>query len=150
MKLVTAGSLARVAGTAVLALGFAATMAGQTTTKTEVKVKDGKDVKVVGCVERTANGRLMLTQVADKKEALPNYWLVGDKDLTKDVGRLMEVSGKASDRGDAKVEVKRETKTEVEDGPDRKVESTTEMHGDMPNMKYLQVDSVKTIAAACR
>jgi hypothetical protein len=150
MKLVTVRGLARVAGTAVLALGFAATMAGQTTTKTEVKVKDGKDVKVVGCVERTNSGKLMLTQVADKKEALPNYWLVGDEDLTKEVGHLMEISGKASDRGDGKVEVKRETKTEVEGGPDRKVQSTTEVQGDMPDMRYLRVDSAKMIAGACR
>jgi ribosomal 50S subunit-associated protein YjgA (DUF615 family) len=61
----------------------------------------------------------------------------------------MQLSGKITDRGDAKIEVETKTKTKVEDGDDKKTHSKSEMKGDMAGVPYLGVKSMKMIAAAC-
>jgi hypothetical protein len=124
----------------------------KTETKTKVTIKDGKNVKVTGCVTRGDTGALMLTGVADKKGELPNYILVLDddkqKDLEKEVGHQVQVEGKAANQGDGKVKVETEEKTKGTSGGDRTSEHKSEVSGDL-GLPLLGVKSVKMIAAAC-
>lgn len=139
--------------TAVFTLALGITSHAQTTTqtKTEVKVKDGADVNIVGCIETNADGKFMLTHAADKKGALPDYLLVtDDNNLSKHLGHRVDVSGIATDRGDGKLEIKREAKNKVEGADDQKTKSKSELEGDLGNLHYLKVNSVKMLAAACR
>jgi hypothetical protein len=125
--------------------------AGQTETKSKIKVKDGKDVNVTGCVAPAASGTgFMLTNVADRNGAMHSYMLVSDDaDLSKHVGHRVQLTGKVTDRGDAKVEVETKTKTKVEHGDDKETHSKSTVEGDMAGMAYLGVKSLKMIAAAC-
>ena len=136
------------------ALSCAAALAAQTseqTTKSKITIEHGQDVKVTGCIERTASGGFMLTKVADKHRALRSYVLVSDEedDLAKHVGHLVEIKGRATDRGDAKIKIETRTRTKS-DGGGKETHGTTEMKGDLPHLPYLGVGSVKLIAAACR
>jgi hypothetical protein len=123
----------------------------QSETKSKIEVKDGKDVEVTGCIAPSASGTgFMLTNVADKKGAMHSYMLVADDDdLSKHVGHRVQISGKAADRGNGKVEVDTKTKTKVEHGDDKETHSKSTIKGDMPGMAYLGVKSVKMIAAVC-
>jgi hypothetical protein len=123
----------------------------QTETKSKIKVKDGKEVLVTGCVEANASGNnFMLTNAADKTGALHSYILVSDDDdLAKHVGHRVQISGKATDRGDAKIETETSTKTKMEHGDDKETHSKSEAKGDLPGMPFLGVKSVKMIAASC-
>ena len=109
--------------------------------KRSIEVKDGKKVTVSGCLERNPDGGYMLTNDSGGMK----YELVTKKDLSKDIGRRVEVRGKATDRGDAKVKV--ESQVGTTGTTDDKAK--TEMHGDL-NLRYLGVDSVKRIARSCR
>jgi hypothetical protein len=135
---------------ALCATGLGAS-SGQSETKSKVTVKDGKEMTVTGCVQPTGSGNgYMLTNVADKKGSVHNYMLVShDEDFSKHVGHRMELSGKVTDRGDAKIEVDTKTKTKVEHGDDQKTHSKSEMKGDMAGVPYFGVKSMKMIAAAC-
>jgi hypothetical protein len=137
----------------VVTLGAAAlgAQASQTETKSKIMVKDGKEVTVTGCVEPTASGTgFMLTNAADKTGALPSYMLVSDDaDLSKHVGHRVQISGKAADRGDAKVKTETTTKTKTEHGPDRETHAKSQVAGDLAGMAFLGVKSVKMIAASC-
>ena len=75
MKLTTLTCCFAVAGAVTLGA-----QSSKTTTKTKIEVKDGKDVKVTGCVESDSNGSYVLTHVADKSGALHRYMLVSDSD----------------------------------------------------------------------
>ena len=125
--------------------------AGQTEMKSKITVKDGKDVDVTGCVAPAASGTgFMLTNVADKKGAVHSYMLVSeDADLSKHVGHRVQLTGKVTDRGDAKIKVETKTKTKVEHGDDQETHSKSTMAGDMAGVAYLGVKSLKMIAAAC-
>jgi hypothetical protein len=91
----------------------------------------------------------MLTNVADKKGAKPNYMLVpDDHDVAKHVGHRVQISGKATDR-DGKVEIETKTKTKVAHGDDQETSSKSTLKGDIPGMAYLSVKSLKMIAATC-
>ena len=82
-------------GATVLAAVFpiVTATAGQTTTdKTKVEIKDGKDVTVAGCLDRTSEGRFVLTTT---ESGSLKYVLVTDDDLGKYVGHEVEVKGKA-------------------------------------------------------
>jgi len=133
--------------TCSLAVAGAVTLGAQsseTTTKTKIEVKDGKDVKVTGCVEANSSGSggYLLTHVADKTGALHQYVLVSDSDdFSKLVGSRVQIEGKAADRGDGKVEIKSETKV---DGPGKDTKSKAEGSG-----PYLGVKHMKSIAASC-
>src|SRR5689334_19185505 len=88
-----------IASAVVLAAAFSAGLAAQTmeqTTKSKITVKDGKDVTVTGCVERTASGSgFMLTDAADKDGRVHSYMLVSDDvDLAKHIGHRVEIKGK--------------------------------------------------------
>jgi hypothetical protein len=115
---------------------------GTTTTKTKVEVKDGKEIKVTGCLERNPGSGYMLTD----REGGFKYSLVTNDDLSKHVGHRIEVKGKAADKGDGKVKIESSVGTS---GSDKK-ETTSEVKGtDMAGMRYLGVKSVKMISANC-
>jgi hypothetical protein len=138
-----------------VALSFATLLASgqqqQTETKSKVTVKDGKSVEVTGCVAPAASDhKFILTHVADKKGALHSYMLVGEADdLAKHVGHRVQISGKATDRGDAKVEVETKTKTTDSHGDDKESHSKSTVEGDIAGLPFLGVESVKMIAAVC-
>ena len=99
----------------------AAGQADKVKTETKLEVKDGKDVTLTGCLERRLRSsggttQYQLTNVADKKNELHSYLLVGgdDDDLQNHVGHMVEVKGKAADREDGKVKVKTKTKVDRE------------------------------------
>src|SRR4029450_4424362 len=106
-------------------------------TRTNVTVKDGKEITVTGCVERNPNGEYVLTNVAGKDGAVGSYILAkgGDsdalEDLDKHVGHRMEIVGKAANRGDGKIEV--ETKSENKRG---KTETNAEVDGDLDGLSF--------------
>jgi hypothetical protein len=127
---------------AMCAVGLGA-QSGTTETKTKIEVKNGKEVKVSGCLERTPDGSYILT---NSRGGL-RYTLVTDDDLSKHVGHRIEVKGKAADQGDGKVKIESTVGTSGSD----KTESKTEIKGaDMAGMRYLGVKSVKMISASCR
>ncbi|OLE81640.1 MAG: hypothetical protein AUF76_12430 [Acidobacteria bacterium 13_1_20CM_2_65_9] len=140
------------------ALGFAAMCAigagAQTTTskveaKNKIKVKDGKEVTITGCVERNPGGGYMLT---DSSTGGMKYALVTDDNLSKHVGHKVEVKGEATDKGDAKM--KFESKVKGTTGDDKtkdkaKMESKTKAEGDL-GLHYLGMKSLKMISTSCR
>jgi hypothetical protein len=119
----------------------------ETTTKTKIEVKDGKDVTVTGCVETGTMTGYVLTHVADNTGALHRYIIVSDdEDFSKHIGHRVQIEGKAADREHGKVEFKSETKT---DGEDNALRSKSESSGDLSAMPYLGVKHMKMIAASC-
>jgi hypothetical protein len=132
----------------------AAGQAEKVKTETKLEVKDGKDVTLTGCVERhpDSNGttQYRLTNVADKRNELHSYLLVGtDNDLESHVGHMVEVKGKAADREDGKVKVQTKTKVEREHADDVKTESKSELKGDLIGLPLLGVKDVKMIRPTC-
>ena len=123
----------------------------KTTTKekTKIEIKDGKDVTVSGCMDRSLEGRYVLTNDAGALK----YVLVTDDNLRKYVGRHVEVKGVATDRGDAKVRIESTTGTSGEIAgkklDDRKSRTKTEIEGDVA-MPYLGVKSIKKLSDSCR
>ena len=109
--------------------------------KQKIEVKDGKKVTVHGCLEQTRNGAYIVTN----DEGGLKYELITDKNLSDDVGRFVEVRGKATDRGDAKVKVE----TKGTSGSTATTTTDTELKGDL-GLKYLGVDSVKKLSKSCR
>jgi hypothetical protein len=137
-----------------LSAAFAVGLNAQTTeqsAKSKITVKEGKEVTVTGCVQPTASGTgFMLTDAADKSGRVHSYMLVSDDvDLSKHVGHRVEVKGKATDRGDAKIKTESETKTRVEHGDDKETHGKTELKGDLSGLPFLGVKDLKMIAAAC-
>jgi hypothetical protein len=130
--------------TCMLALAGAVTASAQSsesTTKTKIEVKDGKDMKVTGCIASDGAG-YMLTNVADKDGALHSYMLVSDdEDFAKLVGQRVQIEGTIADSRKGKVEIKTETKV---DGPGKDVHAKVEGKG-----PYLGVKNLKKIAASC-
>jgi len=139
------------------ALGFAAMCAigagAQTTTskveqKNKVKVKDGKEVTVTGCVEKNPGGGYMLT---DSSSGGMKYALVTNDDLSKHVGHKVEVKGDATDKGDAKVKIESKVKGTSGDNNTKdkaKMEAKTKAEGDL-GLHYLGMKSLKMISTSC-
>jgi hypothetical protein len=137
MKIITFTCL--LAAASVVSVGA---QSSETTTKTKVEVKNGKDVKVTGCVEAGAGSGYVLTNVADKSGALHSYTLVSDSDdFSKILGHRVQIEGTVGDREHGKVEIKTETKV---DGPAKDTHSKVEGSG-----PYLGVKHLKMIAASC-
>ena len=117
---------------------------------TKVEVKGGKEITTTGCVDRLGDGRFTLTGVGGEVQ----YVLVGHENMTKHLGKRIQVRGKATDLGDAEVktETKTTTKIDVDDGPDAKSErkTTNEQKGDVAGVRYLNVDSVKSLSDSCQ
>jgi len=131
-------------GVAVLA---GATLTAQTQDfgdgERKIEVARGKEVAVTGCLERNPGGGFMLTNDAGGMM----YALVTGKDLTPRVGERVVVSGKATDKGDAKLKI---TSKGVRPGVESQIETKvqTELAGGL-GLKYLGVDSIKTMSNAC-
>ena len=145
MKVLSALSCALVL---VAVAGLTAQSSKQSTT-TKITVKDGKDVKVTGCIQRGEGaGVFVLTKVADKHGALSDYMLVSEhaEDLAEHVGDFVEIKGKATDRGDAKVKI--ETHIDAKDS--RYASGESRALTALPDMPFLGVHSLKLIAGACR
>jgi hypothetical protein len=144
-----------------LAIGLAAfcttglaaqTQETQTTTTTKVEIKGGKDVTVVGCLERRSNGEFILTQARDNKHLEQSrYALVTEQDLSRRVGERVEIKGKAVTDHDGKVSVESKTKTEVENGNDQETKTKTTVEGTSGAiaLPFLGVHSVKTLSRSC-
>lgn len=142
--------LGHIALAVVLATGLAAAQDLDGKSKTKVEVKDGKDMKVTGCVERAPEGGFMLTSVANKDGALGSYILARAEghddidDIGKHVGHRVEIDGTAADQGKGKITV--ESKSE---GTSGKTEAKSELKGDLKGIPYLGVKSIRMIAAVC-
>lgn len=139
-----------------LALGLAVPAGAQSTnvkSETKIEIKDGKDVKLTGCVQRhpdaTGATRYQLTDVADKDGRRGAYLLVGeDEDLSGHVGHLVEIKGKAADQDQGKVKVRTKTEVDREDADDEKVETSSEIKGNL-DLPLLGVEDVKMIRPTC-
>jgi hypothetical protein len=141
----------------VLAMFAAVTVgaqSGEVKREVEIDVKDGKDVKLTGCVERypdaTGATKFQLTKVADKEGRIHSYLLVDEEDdLEEHIGHMVEVKGKAADQKDGRIEVKTKTRVERDDADDTKAESTHDVKGDLRGLPILDVDEVKMIRPTC-
>ncbi len=139
---------------AAFVLACSGTAAAQSTTvksETKVEVKDGRDVTVTGCLARPASGTgYVLNDVQGSGVSSRSYLLVGDDDLDRHLGHMIEVKGKASNLGDdGEVEVKTKTKIERDDADDEETQSTTRLEGNLSGVPYLGVKSVKMVRANC-
>ncbi len=138
-----------------IAAGLAAAQDGKS--KTRVIVEDGQEMTVTGCVQRSAEGSYTLTNVAGKDGASGSYILarLGDndddalQDLAGQVGKRVEVAGKAADRGDGKIRVETRSEVKKADGDTAKTETKSEVKGDLDGLPYLGVKSSRTIASVC-
>jgi hypothetical protein len=123
------------------------------TRESSVKIKDGDEVKVTGCVRRTASG-FALSNLSGNSDRTPYYRLAFDgndhlDDVEKYVGQKVEIKGLAAISNDAKVEVRTREKREIEDGPDEKLKTKTTIEGNMEGFPLLKVEHVKRIAESC-
>lgn len=138
---------------AMCAVGLLAqTQETKTTTNTKVEIKGGKDVTVIGCVERRPGGDYILTDARDQRnrDLEPSrYALVTSQNLAKHVGERVEIKGKAVINGDGKVSVESKTKTEVEHGRDEESKSKTEGTSGALDMPALGIKSLKTLSSTC-
>jgi hypothetical protein len=136
---------------AMCTAGLAAqTQETQTTTKTRTEIKGGKNVTVIGCVERRSDGGFILTEVSDNRRLEHSrYALVSDKDLSRHVGERVEIKGKAVVNGDGKVSVESKTRTEVQDGKDQETKSRIEATSGEFDLPSLGVRSLKTLSSSC-
>ena len=127
---------------AICAVGLGAqSSTTETKTKTKIEVKDGKTITVTGCLATNPGGGYMLTTTKGDMK----YALVTDDNLSKHVGHLMEVKGKAADRGDGKVKMNSTSST---DGG-AKTEVKTELKGESADMHYLGLKSSKMLSEHC-
>ena len=155
----------------VLALACGVGLSAQSAkvkSETEVSVKDGKNVTVTGCLERAVSGTgFVLTSTEGKDVESRHYLLVGKDDAMVNQNdfdkALKRIDVETSDyymlgyyssnpdptRRTRKVEVKTKTKVERENADDKETESKTQMQGDLADVPYLGVKSVKTIRESC-
>jgi hypothetical protein len=103
----------------------------------KIEVEDGKKVTLVGCLARNPGGGYMLMSDA----GVLQYDLVTNKELATQVGTTVEVRGKATDRGDAKLT--------IESGDGNGATIKTEYKGTL-GLKYLGVDQIKSIRQTCQ
>ncbi len=136
---------------AMCAAGLTAqTQETKTTTSTKVEIKGGKDVTLIGCLDRNSNGDYLLTKVRTNRRQEPSqYSLVTSEDLSKHVGERMEIHGKVVADGNGKVSVESTTKTEVDNGKDRETKAKTEGAIGALDMPFLGVSSTKTLGTFC-
>jgi hypothetical protein len=142
MKLI--GAAFGIAAMCAVAAG-AQTTTSKVDAKSKMKVKDGKEISVTGCIERNPAGAGYL--LTDSTTGGMKYMLVTNDDLSKHVGHRVEVKGEATDKGDGKVQV--DTKAKGTTGDDKtKVETKTQAEGDLA-MHYLGMKSIKMISTSC-
>jgi hypothetical protein len=128
-------------------LGCAVAVTAQTGTserkeKTKIEIKDGKEVTLTGCLERSSGvtSYILTDEVGDLK-----YAVVTDDDLGRYVDHRVEIKGRAADRGDGKVKIERRT----EGTSGRETESKVETRGDTTVLPYLGLKSIKSVSASC-
>ena len=141
-----------------VAIGFAAICAAgltaqtqetKTTTNTKIEIKGGKDVAVIGCLDRNANGDYILTRVRTNRHEPSQYALITSEDLSKHVGERLEIHGKVVVNGNGKVSVESTSKTEVDTGANRETKAKTEGAIGGLDMPFLGVSSTKTLGSFC-
>jgi hypothetical protein len=136
-------------GAVLLAGSIAAAQDLERKSQTKISVEDGKDVRVTGCLRKSAEG-YMLTSVTGKEGSLGSYMLVADDDdLDKHVGHRVEIDGKAADQGDGKIKVETKNTTRTGSSEKTKNESKAEVKGDLKGLPYLGVKSLRMIASVC-
>jgi hypothetical protein len=145
--------------TMAVAVGFAATCGAgliaqtqetRTTTNTKVEIKGGKDVTLIGCLERSLTGAYILADVREPARHEPTrYALVSKEDLAGHVGERVEIKGKAVVDGNGKVSLETTTKTEVENGKDQESKMKSEGTAGALDMPSLGVKSMKTLSSHC-
>lgn len=123
----------------------------KTTVERKIEIKDGKDIKMQGCLARNPGGGYMLTSATSGGML---YALVTDENLSKYVGHRVEVAGKAADLGKGKVKIESKVKSENEAvGTSGTVEAeataTSEVKGAL-GIPYLGVKSVTIVPGGCR
>jgi hypothetical protein len=124
----------------------AQTQTTKTESKQKIEIKEGKEIKASGCLERNPAGGYSLTS---RETGGMRYTLVTDDDLSKHLGHRVEVHGKATDKGDAKVKIESKVGTSGSgDESKEKTKTTTTLEGDL-GMRYLGVKSVKMISTSC-
>jgi hypothetical protein len=138
---------------ACAAFGVHAQEVKKVTRESSVKIKDGRDVKVIGCVHRASSG-FALSNLSGNSDKTRYYRLAFDgndhvDDVEKYLGQKVEIKGLAATSDDAKVEVRTKEKREIEDGPDQKRDTKTTIEGDMPGFPLLKVEHVKRISESC-
>jgi len=147
MKLI--GSALAISALAAVSLG-AQEIKTTTKEKSKIEIKDGRSVTVTGCVEKSVDGRYMLT---DRRGDMSYMLITDDVNLSKHVGHFVQVKGLATDRGDAKVEVEQKVGTSGEvdckKTGDTKTTTTTKIEGNT-DLRYLGVKSVKKLDDSCR
>ena len=128
-------------------------LAQDTKAKTKITVEDGKDVTVVGCVDRSSEGNFRLSHGANKEGSVGSYLLVASGDALDDLkdhlGHRVEIKGKAADKGDGRLKIKTESEVRTNDGDRKKRESTTSVEGALDGLPYLGVKSVRMLASVC-
>lgn len=139
---------AQLFGAAALALASVVGLSAQSATterkeKTKIEVKGGKDVTINGCLERSEGSTpfILTDAIGDLR-----YAVVSEEDLSKYIGRRVEIKGKAADRGDAKVKIEQK----VEGTTGETTEAKIEKKGDATLMPYLGLRSIKAIGGSCQ
>ena len=144
MKLIGAGLIVW------CATGLAAQEIKTTTTeKTRFQVKDGRDLKVSGCVRPFEDAGYMLTN----DEGDLKYVLVTNENLSKYVGHMVEIKGIGTNGDDGKLVIEKVVGTSGQIG-DEKIDGvekkqTKEIAGDV-GFSYLSVKAVKKISNSCQ
>jgi hypothetical protein len=136
---------------AMCAAGLTAqTQETKTTTNTKIELKGGKDVTLIGCLDRNSNGDYLLTRVpTNRRKEASHYTLITSEDLSKHVGERIEIRGKVVVNGNGTVSVESTTKTEVDNGTDRETKAKTEGAIGALDMPFLGVTSTKTLGSFC-
>jgi hypothetical protein len=143
----------RIAAAIGLAAICAAGLAAQTqettkATNSKVTIKGGKDVTVIGCLERRENGDYILTQVREIRPLDPSqYALITSDDLSKHVGERVEIRGKVL--ANRKGSVVSKTGAEGDRGNDLETKSTAVGTSGPLDMPFLGVKSMKTLPSFC-
>lgn len=120
-------------------------------TSTKIEVKDGRDVKVSGCLMRHDGiSGFALSNVLDRDAPLDDVMLVGDTDeFAKHVGQLVEIKGKLADGPKGKVHVDSKTTVDREHAPDSEMRVKSDTKGNVDGFPVLGVKDLKTLRASC-
>jgi hypothetical protein len=144
MKLIGAGMIV------LCATSLSAQRISTTVTEiTRFEVKDGRVLKVNGCVQRFKDTGYMLTNEAGDLK----YVLVTNTDLRKLVGRRVEIEGLGADSDEGTILIEKVVGTSGQFGVERidgeETKQSKEIAGDV-GFPYLSVESVRKLANRCR
>jgi hypothetical protein len=128
----------------------AQTQETKTATRTQAEMKGGKNISVMGCLDRRENGDYVLTSIRDVRGMDPSrYTLISDDDLARHVGERVRIEGKTVPAGNGTPPVKSGTRAGVENDED--IETTSKVEGTAGALvpPFLGVKSLKTLASSC-